>query len=234
MGHRWIVSIVMALMAYLPLLAQNGPVRATGAMRNTMFNGQLAGLIDLDSLALPGTFGIGPMEYLRGEVLVMDGEVYTSAVNDRGSMLVTRDQVVKAPFFVHQTVKQWTEVQLPDSVMDLAGLDRFLTARYAGLNEPFAFRLSGPFERVEVHIVDVPLGTVINGPADAHRDNKHFQITGTQAEVLGFFSTVQKAVFTHHDTNIHVHAITAERDWMGHVEALSFVAKRMSLQVARP
>jgi len=234
MGHQWIVSIVMALVAYLPLLGQNGPVRATGAMRNTMFNGQLAGLIDLDSLALPGTFGIGPLEYLRGEVLVLDGEVYTSAVNNSGSMLVTRDQGMKAPFFVHQTVKQWTEVQLPDSVMDLAGLDRFLTARYAGLKEPFAFRLSGPFARVEVHIVDVPLGTVINGPDDAHRDNKHFQITGTQAEALGFFSTAHKAVFTHHDTNIHVHAITVERDWMGHVEALSFVAKRMSLQVALP
>jgi len=234
MGHRWIVSIVMALMAYLPLLAQNGPVRATGAMRNTMFNGQLAGLIDMDSLALPGTFGIGPLEYLRGEVLVLDGEVYTSAVNNSGSMLVTRDQGMKAPFFVHQTVKQWTEVQLPDSVMDLAGLDRFLTARYAGLKEPFAFRLSGPFARVEVHIVDVPLGTVINGPDDAHRDNKHFQITGTQGEALGFFSTAHKAVFTHHDTNIHVHAITAERDWMGHVEALSFVSKRVRLQVALP
>ena len=234
MGYQRIVSIVMALVAYLPLLAQNGPVRATGAMRNTMFNGQLAGLIDLDGLALPGTFGIGPLEFLRGEVLVLDGEVYTAAVNNSGSMLVTRDQAKMAPFFVHQTVKQWTDVQLPDSVVDLAGLDRFLTARYAGLNEPFAFRLSGPFERVEVHIVNVPLGTVINGPDDAHRNNKHFQITGTQAEALGFFSTAHKAVFTHHDTNIHVHAITAERDWMGHAEALSFVAKRMSLQVALP
>jgi acetolactate decarboxylase len=234
MGHQRIVSIVMALVAYWPLPAQNGPVRATGAMRNTMFNGQLAGLIELDSLSLPGNFGIGPMEYLRGEVLVLDGEVYTSMVNNSGSILVSRDQGMKAPFFVHQTVKQWTEVQLPDSVVDLAGLDRFLTARYAALNEPFAFRLSGPFERVEVHIVNVPLGTVINGPDDAHRDNKHFQITGTQAEALGFFSTAHKAVFTHHDTNIHVHAITVERDWMGHVEALSFVAKRMSLQLALP
>jgi acetolactate decarboxylase len=234
MGHRRIVSIVMALVAYLPLLAQNGPVRATGAMRNTMFNGQLAGLIELDSLAVPGTFGIGPLEYLRGEVLVLDGKVFTSMLNNSGSMLVTRDQAMKAPFFVHQTVKQWTEVQLPDSVVDLAGLDSFLTARYAGLNKPFTFRLSGPFERVEVHIVDVPLGIVINGPADAHRNNKHFQITGTQAEALGFFSTTHKAVFTHHDTNIHVHAITAERDWMGHAEALSFVAKLMSLQVALP
>jgi acetolactate decarboxylase len=59
-------------------------------------------------------------------------------------------------------------------------------------------------------------------------------MTGTQAEALGFFSTAHKAVFTHHDTNIHVHAISVERDWMGHVEALSFVARHMSLRVALP
>lgn len=224
----------MTLVMCMPLWAQNEPVHATGAMRNTMFNGQLAGLIDLDRLAVPGTFGIGPLEYLRGEVLVLDGNVYISTVDGSGSMLVIKDEAVKAPFFVHQKVKQWTEVQLPDSVVDLDGLDSFLTARYADPNAPFAFRLSGPFEHVEVHIVDVPLGTRITGPEDAHRDNKNFQLTDATGEAVGFFSTAHKAVFTHHDTNIHVHAITAERDWMGHVEALSFVARRMSLQVALP
>lgn len=234
MRHWRIGSFMMAFAAWLPLQAQNGPVYATGAMRNTMFNGQLAGLISMDSLAVPGTFGIGPLEYLRGEVLVLDGSVYTSTVSSAGSMLVVKDEAGKAPFFVHQRVKEWQDVQLPDSVTDLAGLDRFLTDRYADLKVPFAFRLSGPFDHVAIHIVDVPLGTRIAGPDDAHRDNKHFQMTGTQAEALGFFSTAHKAVFTHHDTNIHVHAITAERDWMGHVEALRFVPGRMSLRVALP
>jgi acetolactate decarboxylase len=123
----------MTLVMCVPLWAQNGPVHATGAMRNTMFNGQLAGLIDLDSLAVPGTFGIGPLEYLRGEVLVLDGNVYISTVDDPGSMLVVKDEAAKAPFFVHQRVKEWQEVQLPDSVADLAGLDRFLADRYADL-----------------------------------------------------------------------------------------------------
>lgn len=234
MEHWRIGSFVMAFAAWLPLQAQNGPVYATGAMRNTMFNGQLAGLITMDSLAVPGTFGIGPIAYLRGEVLVLDGTVHTSTVNKSGTMVVDQDPSVTAPFFVHQQVTHWQEVQLPDSVTDLAGLDRFLTERYAGLNAPFAFRLSGLFEHVKVHIVDVPLGTVVKGPDDAHRDNKHFQRSGVEAEAVGFFSTAHKAVFTHHDTNIHVHAITAERDWMGHVEALRFVPGRTSLRVALP
>ncbi len=94
----------MTLVMCMPLWAQNEPVHATGAMRNTMFNGQLAGLIDLDRLAVPGTFGIGPLEYLRGEVLVLDGNVYISTVDGSGSMLVIKDEAVKAPFFVQSAL----------------------------------------------------------------------------------------------------------------------------------
>lgn len=213
--------------------AQNGPVTPTGAMRNTLFNGQLAGLMQLDTLAAPGVYGIGPVEYLRGEVLLLDGTVFVSTVKEAG-MSVERQSSVRAPFFVHQHVQHWSTVELPDSVVDLRKLDAFLTARYAAGGMPFAFLMQGCFTSVDVHILDVPMGAEMKGPDDAHRHNKDYYAGTRNMDVVGFFSTAHKAVFTHHDTNIHVHAITAERDWMGHVEALSFVAKRMSLQVALP
>src|SRR5690606_33505167 len=121
-----------------------------------------------------------------------------------------------------------------DSVVDLPTLDAFLTARFAATGQPFAFRLSGPISSVDVHIVDVPLGSAVSGPDDAHRHNKHFHREGGTMELLGFFSTRHKAVFTHHDTNIHVHAISAERDWMGHVETLRFEFDAMRLLVGLP
>ena len=80
--------------------------------------------------------------------------------------------------------------------------------------------------------MDVPRGTEVNGPDDAHRHNKHYHLEGRTMDIVGFFSTKHKAVFTHHDTNIHVHAITAERDWMGHVEQLRFSSSSVQLQVA--
>jgi acetolactate decarboxylase len=219
----------------LSVVAQsNGPVIATGAMRNTMFNGQISGLITLDSLAVPGTYGIGPVEYLQGEVLVLDGIVYRSMAQRDESMTVEVKPKTSSPFFVHQHVASWTAVKLPDTVTDLPSLDAFLTMRYAALGQPLAFRLSGKFTSIDAHIVDVPTGTTINGPDDAHRDNKHYRTTARPADALGFFSTKHKAVFTHHDTNIHVHAITAERNWMGHVEAMRFEAGSMSLLVALP
>lgn len=204
----------------------------TGAMRNTMFNGQLAGLIAMDSICGPGAYGLGPLEYLRGELLVLDGHCYVStATNDR-TMKVVERRDVSAPFFVHQRVERWIPVELPDSVDDLAGIDAFLTAAYGALDMPFAFKLKGIFKEVHVHIVDVLPGTEVHGPDDAHRGNKGYRVSGAEAEAIGFFSTRHKAVFTHHDTNIHVHAITSDRTWMGHVEAISFDARAVRLEVA--
>lgn len=222
------VLTVLAFGAY----AQNGPVIPTGAMRNTMFNGQLAGLIQLDSVAKPGTYGIGPLAYLRGEVLLFDGIVFVSEMEKASGMQVVQGTEVRAPFFVHQQVAEWTTVELPDSVVDLPTLDAFLTARYAPSAKPFAFRISGAIASVDVHIVDVPRGTEVNGPDDAHQHNKHFHVDGRTMDLIGFFSTKHKAVFTHHDTNIHVHAITVERDWMGHVEELRFDPRQVLLTVA--
>lgn len=228
-----LTSLLGAAALAASVAAQNGPVIATGAMRNTMFNGQLAGLIQLDSIAMPGVYGIGPMEYLRGELLLLEGTVFVSEATDDGrSMVVEERAAVRAPFFVHQQVNAWTSVELPDSIIDLPTLDSFLTTRFASMGGPFAFRLSGIVASVNVHIVDVPRGTEVNGPDDAHRHNKDFHQEGRTMDLIGFFSTKHKAVFTHHDTNIHVHAITTERDWMGHVESLRFDPRAVSLQVA--
>ncbi|MCB0790381.1 MAG: acetolactate decarboxylase [Flavobacteriales bacterium] len=213
--------------------AQNGPVVATGAMRNTMFNGQLAGLVRLNSLCTPGTYGLGPVEYLRGELLLWDGHPYRATAAGDSAMRVEERPDSRAPFFVHQRVTQWTEVTLPDSVTDLPALDAFLTARFGSAGTPFAFTLSGTFQGIDLHLVDVSPGRTIAGPDDAHQENKHFHLSEVTADALGFFSTKHKAVFTHHDTNIHVHAITTARDRMGHVEAFTIAPGACRLRVAR-
>jgi acetolactate decarboxylase len=147
-------------------------------------------------------------------------------------MIVEERPDSKAPFFVHQQVKAWQEIALPDSVTDLPTLEAFLTARFGSIGKPFAFTLQGPVSHVNAHIVDVTPGTVINGPEDAHRENKDHKVRDRAMDLLGFFSTKHKAVFTHHDTHIHVHGITIDRDWMGLVEEARFEPGRVFLSVA--
>ena len=214
--------------------AQNAAVIPTGAMRNTLFNGQLSALISMDSTAMPGTYGIGPLEHLHGELMLLDGHCYVSNVTSDGAMQVVERTDVGAPFFVQQHVVKWDVVELPDSVIDLRSLDDFLNASYAERKTAFAFKLVGTVEKVDVHLVNVPRGTVVNGPDDAHAHNKQYSLVDQEVEALGFFSTQHKAVFTHHDSNIHVHAITPDRSWMGHVEMMRFDPRTTQLWIGLP
>ena len=229
-----LVVAMLLFLAVTPAWTQNHPVVPTGAMRNTMFKGQLAGLVQLDGLASPGTYGIGPLEYLRGELLLWDGHAYVATAVGDSAMTVEELPESRAPFFVHQHVGRWTEVELPDQVHDHATLDAYLTERFADLDVPFAFKLAGRFDDVATHLVDVPPGTSIAGPEDAHRWNKHFHHEKVGMDMLGFFSTKHQAVFTHHDSHIHVHAISEDRDAMGHVEEMRFRAADVRLFVALP
>ena len=227
---RNVFSTALLLLCSMDFSAQ-AQVLVTGAMRNTMFNGQLAGLVRMDTIAEPGVFGIGPLDHLQGELLLWDGVAYVSRATSDTSLTVQVDREASAPFFVHAKVHDWGEVPLPDSIAELAQLDDFLTARYAIESRPMAFKLSGPIVRAEIHVMDLPPGAVVRSPDDAHKGRKTFVRKEVEADLLGFFSMKHKAVFTHHDTNIHLHLIDKERNWMGHVDGLRFDPRAIRLFV---
>ena len=56
-------------------------------MRHVMWKGELTGLIRLDTISPSDhLYGIGPMEGLRGEILLFDGIAYVSHVIDESRM----------------------------------------------------------------------------------------------------------------------------------------------------
>jgi acetolactate decarboxylase len=214
--------------------AQNGTVQATGAMRHAIREGRASAVVRLDTLARPGMYGVGPLEDLRGELLLLDGHGYTATANPDGTLGVTERGDVGAPFFAHQHVTRWDTVALPDTVTHLAALDAFLTSRYGGPGKAFAFRMVGRFAAVDVHVLNVPPGTAVKSRDEAHSWDVRAAVKDRAMTALGFFSTQHHGVFTHHDSNIHVHAISAERDWMGHVENLHFSPASVVFLIALP
>jgi acetolactate decarboxylase len=208
-------------------------VIANGSLRATMWEGQLSGLVAMDTLAVPGVFGLGPLEFLQGEITVMDGRSFISYIENDSTVVVEEQAHVSAPFFVHQHVSEWDAVVLGADVVDLPTLDAFLTKRYAGREAPFFFRLQGNVTEATAHVMDVPPGTTINGPDDAHASQKHFTVNDAEVELIGVFSTQHKTVFTHHDSNIHVHLVTTDRTLMGHLDRLLVDPAEMRFEVAR-
>ena len=198
-------------------------VTIVGAMRNVMWKGELAGSIRLDTIAnRMNLYGIGPVEYLSGEIVIVEGRSYKATVVSETSMKVEETFDIKAPFFGYANISKWTEHTLPDTVRTIPQIERYLDRITKTAPRPFMFRLSGVVERAKIHIVNLPKGSKVSSPADAHKGQVNYFVNNEASEIIGFFSTAHKAIFTHHDTFLHMHLITTDRTKMGHLDELLF------------
>jgi len=209
---------------------QNNPVKIVGQMKDVMWQGQLYGNIDLDTITdKTNLYGLGPVEYLSGEILILNGKSYKSTVASDATMLVEETYQIKAPFFGYANISKWTERLLPDSIQTIHQLEIYLDTQTKNANRPFMFKLSGMVEKASIHIVNLPKGSKVRSPEDAHQGQQNYTIKNEQTDIVGFFSTTHQAIFTHHDTFLHMHLITADRRSMGHLDEVLFQSGTMKL-----
>lgn len=203
-------------------LTNKSNVKITGAMMNVMHKGELFGTIDLDTISnKKHLYGLGPIEYLKGELTIIDGRCFKSTVAADGSIKMEETFKAKAPFFVYANIDKWKEIILPDSIRTIPQLESFLDEATKNSTRPFAFRMTTDIDNCEIHIVNLPKGSEVHLPEDAHQNQKSISLKNKSVELVGFFSTEHKGVFTHHDTFVHIHLITADRKKMGHLENLT-------------
>lgn len=205
-------------------------VQMASAMRNVMWKGELGPAIQLDTIQQQkGLYGLGPLTYLRGELLIKDGEKYVSRVLSDSSMLVEQTTNLAAPFFVYAQVQEWKTVALPDSIRDIPSLEAFVDQQSRNCKRPFAFKLKGKVKEAKIHIQNLPEGSTVSSPQEAHRGQINYQLTNEPVEIIGFFSTEHQGVFTHHDSFVHLHLITQDETQMGHLDAVDFASADMQL-----
>jgi acetolactate decarboxylase len=205
-------------------------VKIVGQMKNVMWKGQLDGNIALDTIAQKtNLYGLGPVEYLAGEILILDGKSFKSTVVSDTTMKVEETYDIKAPFFGYTNISKWTEQSLPDNIQTIQQLEQYLDKTTANASRPFIFKLSGIVDQATIHIVNLPKGSKVSSPDEAHKGQKNYQIKNEKTDIIGFFSTEHKAIFTHHDTYLHMHLITIDRQKMGHLDEVLFHKGGMKL-----
>lgn len=197
-------------------------VQFRGAMRNVMWKGELGGVINLDTLDRKGLYGVGPVAGLRGELLILNGTIYQASVVTDTRMQVDVVDGAQAPFFVYAHQNRWREVLLPDSITSMETLEKYLDQSTAGLPRPFVFKLQGTLDSALIHVVNLAPGSIVRSPTEAHRGQQNYPLQHVPVDIVGFFSTEHQGVFTHHDSFLHLHAITADRKRMGHLDLVSF------------
>lgn len=208
-------------------------IKIVGAMKNVMWKGQLFGTINLDTIAnKQHLYGMGPVEYLTGELMIFDGKAYQSSVVTTNTMKVEENYEVKAPFFGYANIEKWAAQNLPDSIQTIPQLEIYLDRITRSAKRPFMFKLCGTVASANIHIVNLPKGSTVSSPDEAHQGQTNFEIKDQDVTILGFFSTQHKAIFTHHDTFLHMHLLTNDKSKMGHLDELKIGNKKIELFLA--
>jgi acetolactate decarboxylase len=197
-------------------------VNHIGALK-TIMSGNITSVINLDSLAnKEHLYALGAAANLEGEIQIFDGQPSNSYVAD-SSLHLSDNYKSKAALLVYAQVAQWEAFTL-ENITTKEQLEKviFKTAANYKLNteQPFPFLLEGSVARLDWHVINWKKGDSIH----SHKKHKESGLNGTlenkAVQILGFYSSKHKAIFTHHTTNMHLHFKTDDLLVAGHLDDL--------------
>ncbi len=198
-------------------------IQVVGAMKDAMWKGELDSKIDLDTISNKnGLYGLGPQTQLTGELLIIDGKSYVSKVETDSTMSVKETYKTGAPFFVFGNVTEWKTINVPSTITNIEALETFVDEQSKEMKRPFAFKVSGTVSDATIHIQNLPPNSKVSSPQEAHVGQTDYTLKDESVDIVGFFSTEHKTVFTHHDTFMHLHLITEDSSKMGHLDHATF------------
>ncbi len=197
-------------------------VKYSGALK-TIMSGSIQSVISLDSLSnKKQLYALGAVENLEGEIQIFDSKPSNSFVVD-STLKIIDSYKLKAALLVYAEVAEWDSYEI-SNITTKNDLEEkiFETAKSKGINieKPFPFLLEGAVSSLDWHVIKWKEGDIIHN----HKKHKEAGLNGTLrntgVEILGFYSTKHKAVFTHHTTNMHMHFKTDDNNIAGHIDDL--------------
>ena len=209
------------------------PIKVVGEMRDVMWKGDLKGKIATDSLNNKETYGLGPIEFLKGEIVVFEGQTFVSKVIDSISHEVNKVPSVSAPFFVYSSNSNLKVIELTATNYSLKGIEEHINSVYKNYGRPLLVRIDGVFEDIKLHSVNLPKGKKVSSPDEAHQGLTQYDFKNISGSLIGFFSRNHKAVFTHHDSFFHAHFISDDRKVLGHIDETDFNSSKVTLKVSK-
>jgi acetolactate decarboxylase len=198
-------------------------VRWVGAQRDVLA-GDVSGKTSLGSLAgLSHLYALGPRAGVSGEITVFDGEPTIARVLD-GQLRVETSADHEACFLVYDQVEAWHETVQRQAIEGEAAVEAAVlkAARDLGIEgaDPFVFLIRAAGADVTFHVLD-KRDDLPHTPALHERAKIRFEIQRQAVEVLGFYSSRHRGIFTPKDSDLHMHLRTLDGRASGHVEKIA-------------
>ncbi|MBT3478128.1 MAG: hypothetical protein HOA15_05360 [Candidatus Marinimicrobia bacterium] len=199
-------------------------IQIYGALSEIMHGGARDGVIALtEVLSEDHIYGLGSMENLDGEILIIDSHllINRAKAGESPTYQTMAKNETKALLLVSTTVKSWKSISV-DSGSNYNSIDALIKheAEKAGINteKPFPFIIEGKFNQLEWHIIS-PQDK--DGSHDDHLAKSwKRKDSNIEGKILGFYSEEHQTIFTHHSRFSHMHIWYEAENLSGHIDDL--------------
>jgi len=185
------------------------------------------GQIDLNELSKHGDFGLGTVDRIDGELIIVDGEFYRA---DAKGNIQKIDLNKKTPFALTTFFKADDEFNLK-SIADLKEMEKKIDARLESLNYIYAIRIDGVFSYVQMR-------------SEAPQPKPYKPFTETVLELQNVFEAHDSEgtmvavrfpdyIGTLNVPGYHLHYIDKDRKIGGHVYDLAIKAATVKICTIR-
>ena len=235
--------LLLALGAAAASAAEPFEVRAFGNFTRMAHSGHAPAVVKLAALgARPGSYGVGALAGLRGEILLWDGKLLVTRGHSQEGRTEPPAAADEAALFASAQVGAWDEIAVPEA-MTRAQFEAFVasTAKSRGIDteRAFAFILRGALPSLKWHVVTGTAAKHQGGGQGAgahshgHAGNRVFEGAQAAAILLGFYSgAALEGVISHPGERFHVHYADPRFEVSGHADEYG-VAKGALLALPR-
>lgn len=210
---------------------QSGKVYTVGAM-NKMGKTNFKTQVWLDTIPDKShLYGMGPYDRMKGEIMVFDGKPFYASAFEEGKAMVGQSWDIRSPFFVYANVSEWREFELSGDISSVEDIQNKVAAiaqknGYV-LKEPFPFKIIGNLDTITTHIV-TPRSSDVEGYR-AGVKQQLFTFNNSKGSLLGFYSEKHQGIFTSSKSFVHVHYLSDDQTFMGHLDKINTDVKLLTL-----
>ena len=127
---KLLLLLIIPLLSFGQNVTSSFKVDYKGALKNLMHKGDLSAKISLSEISeINYLYALGAVEELKGEILVLNGNVFISSVTTRDSlktMLIDTTFNKKASLLVYASVKEWKLINIPNTIITYEDFEIFV------------------------------------------------------------------------------------------------------------
>lgn len=227
MFAKYVIVIFLLLLSIKNGISQSYNVKVAGKMSKIGKENRVDADILVDTINYTNLYALGPVENLRGEMIIWDNKRYIAALTDDKKPMVQKNtKNLKAIFLAYANVSKWDTLVIKDNIGSLQKLQILISKKASekGMDTtkafPFLMYARVAYGKGHIMFKDTTEKVLNAAVLKAAKNINSFE--GIDARMLGFYSQNHQTVFTPQGSFIHIHYLLSNKYQAGHLDEIIF------------